>query len=54
MFKLILKLIAIVLGLILIAFTVLWIICEIAPILLGAVVFIPWLVAALAGGAKVK
>lgn len=54
MFKLILKLIAIVLGFILIAFTVLWIIYKIAPILLGAIVFIPWLVAALAGGSNVK
>lgn len=54
MFKLILKLIAIALGFMLIEFIVLWIICEIAPILLGAVVFIPWLVAALAGGSKVK
>lgn len=29
-----------------------WLICEFAPILIGAIVFIPWLGAALSNGAK--
>ncbi len=34
-------------------FAVIWLIMEIAPILIGAIVFIPWLGAALADGGDV-
>lgn len=32
---------------------IIWLICEFAPLLIGALVFIPWLGAALADGANV-
>lgn len=33
---------------------IIWLIIEVAPLLIVAIVFIPWLVAALASGANVK
>lgn len=49
----ILKIIATVLIAVVVVFAVIWLICKIAPILIGAVIFLPWLGAALADGAKV-
>lgn len=36
------------------ALGIIWLIIEIAPLLIGALIFIPWLGAALAAGANVK
>lgn len=49
----ILKIILTVLIAVAVVFGIIWLICEFAPLLLGAIVFIPWLGAALADGAKV-
>lgn len=49
----ILKIIMTVLVAVLIVFAAIWLICKIAPILIGAIIFLPWLGAALADGAKV-
>lgn len=49
----ILKIIATIIVAVLIVFAVIWLICKIAPILIGAIIFLPWLGAALADGAKV-
>lgn len=48
-----LKIIATVIGAVIVFGAVIWLICEFAPLLLGAIVFIPWLGAALADGANV-
>lgn len=48
----IIKIIATVLVAVLIVFAIIWLIIKICPILIGAIVFIPWLGAALADGAK--
>lgn len=47
-----LKIIAAIVAAILIVWGIIWLICQIAPFLIGAIVFIPWLGAALADGAK--
>lgn len=47
-----LKIIATILAAVAIVAGLIWLICEFAPILIGAIVFIPWLGAALADGAK--
>lgn len=49
----ILKIIATVLIATAVFLGIIWLICEFAPLLLGALVFIPWLGAALADGANV-
>lgn len=49
----ILKIVATVLGAVAIFLAVLWLILEFAPILIGVIVFLPWLGAALANGANV-
>lgn len=49
----ILKIIATVLIAAVVFLGIIWLICEFAPILLGAIVFIPWLGAALADGADI-
>lgn len=43
---------AVLIGILVVA-GIVWLIIEVAPILLGALVFIPWLGAALADGADV-
>lgn len=49
----IIKIIAVILGAILIVWGIIWLIMHIAPILIGAIIFIPWLGAALADGADI-
>ena len=49
----ILKIIATIIVAVLIVFAIIWLISKIAPLLIGAIVFIPWLVAALKNGANV-
>lgn len=47
------KIILTVLCAIALVFLIIWVISKICPILIGAIVFIPWLVAALKNGADV-
>lgn len=49
----ILKIIATIIVAALIVFAIIWLISKIAPLLIAAIVFIPWLGAALKDGAKV-
>lgn len=49
----ILKIILLILCAVAFVFLIVWVISKICPILIGAVVFIPWLVAALKDGADV-
>lgn len=51
--KLIFKMVAFISGLAAVAALVIWILMQLAPLLIAAVVFIPWLFAALSNGAKV-
>ncbi len=48
-----LKIIATIIAAVAIVAGLIWLIIEIAPILIGAIIFLPWLGAALADGAKV-
>lgn len=48
-----LKIIATIIAAVAIVFGLIWIICEITPIFIGAIIFLPWLGAALADGANV-
>lgn len=48
-----LKIIVTILAAVAIVFVLIWLICKIAPILIGAIIFLPWLGAALADGANV-
>lgn len=47
-----LKIIGVIIAAILILWGIIWLIMQVAPILIGLIVFIPWLGAALADGAK--
>lgn len=51
--KLVFKMVAFISGLAAVAALVIWILMQLAPLLIAAVVFIPWLFAALSDGAKV-
>lgn len=48
-----LKIIAVIIAAIIVVWGIIWLIIYIAPILIGAIIFIPWLGAALAAGADV-
>lgn len=49
----ILKIIATIIVAVLIVFAIIWLISKIAPLLIAAIVFIPWLGAALKDGENV-
>lgn len=51
--KNILKIIAVILGAIAAVAALIWIISKILPFFIGVIIFGPWLLAALANGAKI-
>lgn len=47
-----LKIIATIIAAVAIVFGIIWLLSKCIPLLIGAIIFIPWLGAALADGAK--
>ena len=48
-----LKIIATIMAAVAVVFALLWLICKITPVLIVAIIFLPWLGAALGAGADI-